>query len=316
MLTAGDTITVLCACGKKLKAPATAVGRRAKCPACANVLTIELPPPPPKVQEDDPLGALYELAETEKSSARSNELDDSPRCPQCAGAMPSGAVLCTNCGFDSRTNQKIVAAAAPKPAALDYGRPEKKKAVDRMAAQGSFMMGLLLSFGLATVGGIVWFLVTWLSGLNFYLVCVLVGVCAGAGMKIGQKGYSTLGGWAAVGVTVIVMIGARLAIIIALLIPIIERAAATGRALAAASAARSTHSASAQPPSNGAVGNNAGGSTAWSSSSPASGTTPHPNLSQALGTLVMFLIFTSWLSTLFMIGACWVAYRTAAGSIG
>src|SRR5436309_9190344 len=33
-------LTVQCSCGKKLKAPASAVGKRAKCPGCGNVLTI------------------------------------------------------------------------------------------------------------------------------------------------------------------------------------------------------------------------------------------------------------------------------------
>ena len=64
----GDKISVQCACGKKLKAPASAVGRKAKCPACGNVLTIEPPPPPPPA-EDDPLGALYDLADAEKDAA-------------------------------------------------------------------------------------------------------------------------------------------------------------------------------------------------------------------------------------------------------
>src|SRR5262245_11096642 len=107
-------ISVQCACGKKLKAPASAVGKKAKCPACGNVLTIEAP------AEDDSLGALYDLAEQADAAAKPSaaDRDDSARCPGCMSAMPPGAVLCTNCGFDTRSGKKIVTKkAAPPPLA-------------------------------------------------------------------------------------------------------------------------------------------------------------------------------------------------------
>src|SRR5262245_37012093 len=100
----GDTISVQCACGKKLKAPASAVGRKAKCPACGNVVTTAPPPPPPApMPEDDPLAGMYELAEAEKQAAHTNQIVDSPRCPKCGADMGTGAVLCVNCGYDMRT---------------------------------------------------------------------------------------------------------------------------------------------------------------------------------------------------------------------
>jgi hypothetical protein len=219
----GDTISVECACGKRLKAPATAIGRRAKCPACANVLTIEAPPPPPEIADDDPLGAMYDLAETEKAAANSSHLDDSPRCPKCAAAMSSGAVLCTNCGFDSRSNKKITAAAAPKPSTVDYATAGKKKPVDKMAPDGSFMVGLLVSLGMGAVGGAFWFLITWATGINIYIVCAIVGACAGVGMRIGYQGYSYLGGWGAVGVTLVIQLVVRYAIVMDVFVPAFER---------------------------------------------------------------------------------------------
>ncbi len=36
-----DVISVLCQCGKKLKAPASSVGKRARCPACGTTCVIE-----------------------------------------------------------------------------------------------------------------------------------------------------------------------------------------------------------------------------------------------------------------------------------
>ncbi|MDB6110376.1 MAG: hypothetical protein JWR69_2126 [Pedosphaera sp.] len=44
-------------------------------------------------------------------------------CPSCGGAMPRGAVLCTNCGYNTATRQRTVAgrpAAMGKPSAPQY----------------------------------------------------------------------------------------------------------------------------------------------------------------------------------------------------
>ena len=105
------TISVRCNCGKKLKAPASAVGKKAKCPGCGNVLTIQAPPPV-KPQEDD-LDALYDLADQEQKAAK--QVASSTGCPKCFQPMASGAVLCTNCGYDTRTGKAIAAPAVAVP---------------------------------------------------------------------------------------------------------------------------------------------------------------------------------------------------------
>src|ERR1700678_1388967 len=78
------SIQVVCACGKKLKAPATSAGKKARCPACGKVMVltanapvktpaarvtsaVSRPASPPA--EDDGLGALYDLAEQANSAA-------------------------------------------------------------------------------------------------------------------------------------------------------------------------------------------------------------------------------------------------------
>ena len=150
MAQTGDTISVQCGCGKKLKAPSTAVGKRAKCPACGNVLTIELPPPPPA--EDDPLGAMYDLAEAEKA-ASTNAAEEGPRCPKCGSELAAGSVLCVNCGYDLRSGKKATTIkAAPVAAAPGKGKPlayaEKE---ERPPAEGNYFMGIL--FGLLFAAG-------------------------------------------------------------------------------------------------------------------------------------------------------------------
>lgn len=316
---ASDTISVLCACGKKLKAPASAVGRRAKCPACANVLTIEAPPPPPEIAEDDPLGAMYELAETEKAAAKNNQLDDSPRCPKCAAAMANGAVLCTNCGFDARSNKKVAAAAAPaKPSPLADPRYDKKKPVDKMAPDGSFMVGLIAAFGGALLGGIVWFFVTWGTGYDICYVCMLIGIGAGVGMQIGQRGFSTMGGVASAGIALVVLLLGRLAVVLAILLPLLRThlshhsfGTSPNSAQAADDDDPADQPAPATPTAQTRTPSNNTPALATASASPAA----HRNLSAALGGLVIFLIFFGWKSSIFMILTLGIAYRTASGSV-
>ncbi len=256
-----DTITVLCSCGKKLKAPASAAGKKAKCPACGNVMKIEAPaastgaapvvppvssaaleaakagktagavtakkaaaPPPPPIPADDhhdggdDLGGLYELAAVEKQARSAGAVDDSPRCPKCFTELPSGAVLCTSCGFDLRARKQITTQKGdpkPQPAkgggVLSYGGGKAGKK-DKMAPQGSFLVGIACCLGFALGGALLWFLLEISTGIWTAYCAMGVGALAGVGMQIGQKGYSKLGGWVAVAATFVSIIIANVAI--------------------------------------------------------------------------------------------------------
>ena len=194
-MTGEAQITVVCSCGKKLKAPATSAGKKARCPACGAVVRLipgesvasalatarsaapaaaaspsparvggdkprtstapRKPPAPTRrekpVQTDlsdqdpDGLSALYELSEQAETAA---VVPDAPMCPSCRARMDSNAVLCTSCGYDTRSGKAIkTAKAAPAAnAAAPWGKGKsKKQAVDRMAPDGSFMIGLLIA---------------------------------------------------------------------------------------------------------------------------------------------------------------------------
>jgi hypothetical protein len=218
----GERISVLCSCGKTLKAPASAVGKKAKCPKCGTVLTVQAPPPPPPppphAQPDSIDDALYDLADQSQQAAAQAPPPLGPRCPQCMAEMAAGAVLCTRCGYDTRTGKSLrpsVQKAAP-------GKKSKKETVDKMAPQASFFKGLAASFGGALIGGIIWFLIAWGTGYELYFIALLVGALAGIGMQWGQQGYSYLGGFAAAGVTLVVMILAKVAVVAAVLLPIMR----------------------------------------------------------------------------------------------
>lgn len=228
--TGQETITVECSCGKRLKAPANAVGRKAKCPKCGNILIVQAPPPPPDEEPalgfDD--GALYELAANEAQHAATAEATET-RCPNCARLMDQGAILCTNCGFNVKTGKTIQVTkdepATPKKSL--FGKPKddaaaaqtKKGPKDKMGPTGNFFVGVGVSVALALAASLIWFIVAYYTDRDFYLLELLVGVGAGVGMQIGHKGFSKLGGLVAVAVTFIVLIAVRIAVVIAILMP-------------------------------------------------------------------------------------------------
>src|SRR5687768_8188919 len=137
----------MCSCGKKLKAPASAVGKKAKCPKCGNVLTVAPPPPPP--EEDNSLDALYDLAQESEQHAAQQQMN--PRCPSCMREMTPGAVVCTNCGYDTRKGKTLapqVEGTQFNPAAaaaVAKSNKSAKQVVDKMAPQGAYWKGLLAS---------------------------------------------------------------------------------------------------------------------------------------------------------------------------
>jgi hypothetical protein len=159
--------------------------------------------------DDDGLGALYDLAQQANSAAPPPA---AVRCPQCASALDDGAVLCTNCGFDTRTGKNLAraAAAAPAPSTLPYATPKKpSKPVDYMAPQGSLVVGTAVSAAFALAASIVWILFAWFTGLAIGYIAILIGVAAGLGMRIGQKGFSGAGGFAASALTLFAILLAK-----------------------------------------------------------------------------------------------------------
>ena len=190
------------------------------------------PPPPPAAApaDDDGFDGLYALAQQEAATADdASEAADAARCANCRGFMAPEAVLCTSCGFDRRKGKVLAAAKAegPKRGLFGFGKPKKvdpnkKQVVDKMAPQGSFMVGLAGSVILALAAAALWFGVAYGTGLDVYYLVALVGAAAGVGMQLGQKGYSTSGGLAAAGITVAVMLAARAAVLFLVVLPMID----------------------------------------------------------------------------------------------
>jgi hypothetical protein len=148
---------------------------------------------------DDPFAAIAEAAAREETY---QPHADTPRCPQCQSAMGDGAVLCINCGYDSRTGKRAAAATVVKapPAAAAAATALKRTKdgkIDYMAPTGSLMAGTILSAVLALAASAIWIGVAYATGYAIGYIAILIGVAAGIGMQAGHKGTSTLGGYVA-----------------------------------------------------------------------------------------------------------------------
>ena len=82
------SITLTCRCQARIQVKDELAGRSVKCPKCGEVLTVPQPQAPPAADDDE-----YQLAPAEDLPTRG------PTCPVCQADMPSGSVLCVQCGY-------------------------------------------------------------------------------------------------------------------------------------------------------------------------------------------------------------------------
>lgn len=125
--TAEEPIVVYCDCGAKLKAPANAAGKQARCPKCRASVTLVVPasakaaPKPATVHATSDAGdGLYDFAfdeniesgaavETPKPQSI-EEYDERPpvECPACEQSLPADSKICVACGIDLKTGRGIL----------------------------------------------------------------------------------------------------------------------------------------------------------------------------------------------------------------
>lgn len=315
----------------------------AKAPAAA-------PPPPPA--EDDPFAALNALAEQEAGAAEgASETDDAARCPNCRSFLALEAVLCTNCGFDRRKGKVLATTTAAAGRASEnrglfgFGKPkpegatkQKKEVVDKMAPQGSFVIGLVVSVVLAVLASVLWFGVAYAFDLDVFYLVLLVGAAAGLGMQVGQKGYSTFGGFAAALVALVVILGARVAVVVAVLLPLLRATSGVDSGedprvimslMDAEYQARGLDSGQTTIAQDEAVAlaaeqkasslSEAEKTQMIAEADRAMATEPEPDIDAdadfGMSAIVMLVVFGGVKSFLFLLGALFLAFRTASGSV-
>ena len=193
------TIAVRCPCGTKLRLPAAAAGKKAKCPKCAKVFrvpggtpapTASAPATPAPAPDQSDGGLLDELAAMERSAAPeegSRTFSGKVPCVQCGAAMDGNARLCIHCGYDTATGKKVKQASARKANA---------SAAVRKAASGAgqFLLGTALSGVGALVGAGIWCAIALASGYEIGWIAWGVGLLAGFGMRLGYRNENVRAG--------------------------------------------------------------------------------------------------------------------------
>ncbi len=137
----GATLTLRCPCGVKMKVPAAAAGRRARCKGCDRVFKVPVRKSPAahaaaetdlavdSTDSSDDL--IYAFARDEETApaAPKPEVAPSaapaalgpaashgslaatgggPKCPSCRRTLPVGAKVCVECGVDVKTGRSLI----------------------------------------------------------------------------------------------------------------------------------------------------------------------------------------------------------------
>ena len=209
-------------CNSKVKAPAGAAGRRVKCPSCAAVLTV--PGGVTTQVDDEPLGSdvgeegLFDdllAAEQTAQPAAPAQVVPTRTCPSCGVAMPVSATVCVSCGYNTATGR--MAQRGGMGATMGGLLSGASGLFGGLARRGGpFAMGCALSFVGAMIGAVIWYMVAIQTGYEIGWIAWGLGLLAGLGMAIGNRGGSALAGVVAAGIAVVGIVAAKAFIIFAL----------------------------------------------------------------------------------------------------
>lgn len=151
-------IRINCSCGKALNVRDELAGKAVKCPACGKPVKVvrgqpskpataasKPAPGAPKPPTSAPTGNM-----TAAERSRMDDLFDEEGfsanvaavCPNCRAEMAAGAVLCTKCGYNTQTGERL---ESHKTAGLDidHGTLALQKAKRDMAAADQMQRDLL-----------------------------------------------------------------------------------------------------------------------------------------------------------------------------
>jgi hypothetical protein len=263
MPTSGESSVFRCQCGAKLKIPATAAGKRLKCPKCgfrfevpaegvaAMQRSTSVAPPAPKPAKvaapkpaktaaprpdttdtgDSLLNDLMGMEQSAATTETSSVLEHQKTCPKCKAAMAKDMMICLSCGHDLAAPVKAKAAkAATKAASAGSGG-----LFGRMARSGGRLaLGTALSAVGALIGAAIWFGVAMAVELEIGYVALAVGFLAGFGMMLGYNKQNTLGGLVAAGMSLMGIVMAKILIFAFLLFSAMANDPATASDPAAA----------------------------------------------------------------------------------
>ena len=106
-----------CSCGQVLSVSSKLAGKTGKCPKCSKALKIPAPKAGAAKAKAKPAAAKPAAASAGVGlgGALDDLLEDAgltekkgPSCPQCMASIKPGTVICTKCGFNFETGEKMV----------------------------------------------------------------------------------------------------------------------------------------------------------------------------------------------------------------
>jgi hypothetical protein len=145
-------IKVACACGAQFAANDQLAGRLLKCPKCGGGVQV-----PARVAAPAAPSAVSSLLDEEGFTA-----DKSFRCPKCDTPFKPGAVLCTKCGFNTQTGEKVATTVRLGPKGSGHGEAAdsimaraaeelQKAPPPKETTATGHLAGYLMAFGLIVV---------------------------------------------------------------------------------------------------------------------------------------------------------------------
>lgn len=133
-----------CSCGQVLSVPSKLAGKSGKCPKCAKTIKIPVPKAPSSTQAAAGKTAAAAPRQTPANQAGTaaggldSLFDDAglvessgPVCPNCTADIKPGTVVCTSCGFNIQTGEKLASYDA-KSEGPEYDNLYLQQASDNM----------------------------------------------------------------------------------------------------------------------------------------------------------------------------------------
>jgi hypothetical protein len=145
-------IRISCPCGKSLNVRDDLAGKVVKCPGCGKPIRVKsvagpaakpaAPIAPAGSEAASERRRMYDLFDEEGFSTQVAAV-----CPACRAEMAAGAILCTKCGYNTQTGERLV---SHKTAGvdIDHGTLALEKAKRDMAAADKMQSDLLNKAGM------------------------------------------------------------------------------------------------------------------------------------------------------------------------
>lgn len=204
-----DKIVVTCAsCVAKFRVPGSAIGKRGKCPKCAAEFRVAAPQPeiaPAAQNTDDDL--LSGLGAGPAVAPAAPRVATKP-CPHCSASMSVSAGICPACG------KSPFAASGGGGGGAVLGAAKAAAGVLGGAASfgGPVVLGFVLSTVGALIGAAIWAGVAFASHYQIGWIAWGIGALAGAGMHLGLRNPSFMGGVGAAGIAAGGIVAAKFAV--------------------------------------------------------------------------------------------------------